>query len=229
MWVLFQVSLLSKKMLKILLILISSLVFADNSEHQVSFKTTKTQKVANDVMLVNMKIEQVDKNLDNLNASINKKTHQLENILKNLNVEFKTTNYYTSPQYYKKRIKNWRGVYSFSIESKNFTKLNTALKQLQNIANYQSLSFFVSDEKREQIYNQLLSKAILEHKQKAKNIASSFGAQEYSFKKTNFNTIKTYPQYERKMMLMSATSSSPSSSAGKSDVQININSTIELK
>ncbi len=167
-------------MLKILLLLLlSTVAFADDdnsNHHQIDFQTTESIKIDNDVMRVTMQIIVVDEDINTVTNSINKRSHTIKNIAQNFNVKLKTTNYHTNPQYHKKAIKNWRGIYAFSIESKNFEQVTKALKKLQKVANYQSVRFLVSTKKRQQAYNQLLVAAISAHQQRGKNIALNFGS-----------------------------------------------------
>ncbi len=67
-----------------------------------------------------------------------------------------------------------------------------------------SFSFTISDNKREEIRNELIKKAIEDAKQKAKLIAETSGQQLGKIKKIKYGTISTWnyePDYDRALMI----------------------------
>jgi predicted secreted protein len=222
------------KILTIILLFFSSFVLADDDEkgHSVSFNTKHQQEVENDLMIVNLQIEYSHKDNQHVIDYINHNSSKIKTIVDQIfEIEMQTTGYNIYPQYKNNKIKSWRGNYNVKLKSKNFSKLTNTLTKLQNYANYNGVSFAISPELRQQLTDKMIEDAIVKHREKAQNIASSFGVKKYKFKTTNINTGGNFYPMRVEMAKASFASydSTPSFGSGKSNISININSTIVLE
>ena len=195
--------------------------------HSIYFSVNESQRVDNDLVSITFRYVAQAATAELVMQSINQKMQAAIQVLKRFpKMETQTSQYQVRPIYNKQQIiTHWQGQQNLTISTANQAGLPKLLAQLQPYLNYQSMRFHVSEETQKFIKNNLLKKALTNYQEKAKYIASSFGATHYQLLETRIDTPNLPVPYINNVMRSANVMSEaaiPVMEAGKSDVKVQI-------
>ncbi|WP_130536612.1 SIMPL domain-containing protein [Thiomicrorhabdus indica] len=202
--------------------------------HQVNFSYEEVMQLENDLMELQFAAIAEGESSADVSLKINKMMQKAKTILQNADVEsLQTGNYQVSPVYGKNRvISHWRGQQTLTLSAKTDANLDKVLTQLQQPLAFQSMSFTLSNEKRQKAEATLLKTVIEGYQAKASVIAKGFGHQNYRLIKTDIQPHASAPvvRYKTPMVMEArvASSSAPYQEQGNSDVRVRITGSLLL-
>lgn len=219
------------------LLLISPVSFADNHQLQlgiVNLDASAIQDVENDELVARLQVIEDGRDPAQLTNLVNQKTALVLDAVKNFkDIEAKTTSYNTRPIYDDGKIKSWQVSQQLTLETGNFDQMSQFIADINSLANIQGMQFQVSDEKAEQVKQDLVKQAITKFKDKAKLIANEFDRGGYELVNLSIdgNYFRPTPVMERAVM-MSADSMSKGAPAalagGSNEVSVTVRGSIQL-
>lgn len=209
-------------------------VQADSDSHydRIQFLATQRESVSNDTMHVTLGASGESSDPAELAARINDAMNWALGIAKGYaGVTVGTGNYQTYPVYEKTVLKRWRARQNLELQGKDSRLLGRLVGELQARLQVQSMSFSVSDEKRNGIENRLISQALDAFKKRADLIVNNLRATGYRIVDININTSSPRPPIPYPVGMMAAQSKSGSPvavEAGESEIGVTVSGTIEL-
>ena len=201
---------------------------------QVSFQVEVGRDVENDrviaVLSVTAEALQPAKLADTINSTMN---WALEQTRANQSVKTRSGAYQTYPVYEDRKIVRWRGRQELQLKSRDVDQLSQLVGILQNRLQMHSLQFSVSPDKRRQVEEELTEQALKAFQQRAEIIRRSLGAQGYSLKEVNVNTVgqdRPVPivRAEAASMLSRSDVRPPAMEQGTSRVSVQVRGSIRL-
>lgn len=212
-------------------------VYADSDElrgHSVNFQVNEQINAENDMLKLSLKSVQEAPNsqlvIDQINREMGQALQQLEALgLNKEQLQLNSGNYQINPVYNKQRIiSHWRGQQTLDIEVYDLSLVSKVLAAAQKHLSYQSMQFALSNDRRQQLSQQLLVKALKRYRAQAELIAKEFDAQSYQLKQTNINSARAIPiarmAYAAAPAAMEMADAAVAS--GSSDVQITVSGTL---
>lgn len=207
----------------------------ETNGHTVYFTVSESERIENDVASVTFHTIVQAPNADLVMQEINKKMQAARLALKGFSdLELQTSQYQVNPSYNKNQvITHWQGLQSLTIRTENQAGLPKLLETVQPYLSYQSMRFYVSDKTQQHTKKQLLNKALKNYQVKAKQIANSFGAQQYQLIETRIDAPNLTTHYANNYLRSSSAnimsdSVAPVIETGKSEVHVNITGKIVL-
>lgn len=206
---------------------------SSDTNHRVHFEIQQKTQVDNDELIIRFNSVAKGGSAQEVTRDINRTMQSAMRVLQKYpQIISKTEHYSVYPVYVKQTIKNWRGKQVLSLAMKNDPDLLKAVERIQDILNYQSMHFSVSEQRREQVLKKLQSQAIAKFRQQAQSIADDFGAQ--SFQITNTQIRQNQPLIQPRAVMAQAdvasfaTRSAPVIESGQSEITISLNGSMIL-
>lgn len=219
------------------LLLFSPLSYADNHQLQlgiVNLDANAIQDVENDELVTRLQVIEEGRDPAQLTNLVNQKTALVLDAVKNFkDIQAETSSYHTRPIYDDGKIRSWQVSQQLTLETGNFDKMSQFVADINSLAIIQGMQFQVSDEKAEQVKQDLLKQAINKFQAKAKLIASEFDRSGYELVNLSIdgNYFQPTPVMERAVM-MSADSMSKGApaalAAGSNEVSVTVRGSIQL-
>ena len=148
-------------------------------------------------------------------------------------IKLQTLGYQTSPRYQQQRLIGWRVKQSLRLQSQNGEKLSRLISRLQSKLALESISYSISDERRRQVEESLISRALEAFQKRAQLITEQLGRKSYRLVEVHIHNSSQPVQPLRMragMMSMEATSrAAPSLEAGSQTLRVEVNGRIELQ
>lgn len=218
-------------------LIVSSQAWADednNRFNRISFAETVSETVSNDQVTVHFLARAQNQDPDTVAREINQKMEQAKRILdRTSGLQIQTGNYRIHPVYDKNRkIQDWQGQQSLSIETQNTPGLAEILADLQTLLNYNGMQFSVSRQQTEHVMSQLLKRGIQAYRDKAKQIARAFGKEAFNITETHIeNTMPPVLYRQPRALAMTAmkAESAPVMEAGQSDIRLTISGVVTIR
>jgi predicted secreted protein len=142
-----------------------------------------------------------------------------------------TGGYQTYPVYKDNVLKGWRGEQSLELEGRDSRAMSRLVGELQEKLQVKSMSFTVSDEKRTEVENRLISRALDAFKARAAIVVGNLHAKGYRIVDLTISTSSQRPPVPYpagRMVAAMQAESRVAVEAGESDVSVSVSGTIEL-
>jgi len=147
-------------------------------------------------------------------------------------MDVRTGNFSLYPRYGKDgKINGWQGSTELVLEGKDFPRITAAAGKIQTLT-LGNVGFALSREQRAKVEGDAQAKAIEGFKQKASEVAKSFGFSGYTLREVSVNANDQGPVRPRVMAMeaKSAMSDSPIPvEAGKASVLVNVSGSVQMK
>ena len=142
-----------------------------------------------------------------------------------------TGSFTTHPVYQKQTITRWRSRQNIQITSMQAAKLSQLLGKLQQYVQLENIQYQVSDQKRQQTENDLISKALKNFQQRAELVTSGLGRDKYRIVDMTVSTQNHIPRpmATRAVSAMAEAAVAPAIQAGKQKVEVTVSGKIELQ
>ena len=200
--------------------------------NQISLDATASAEVENDTMIASLYVQQEGANASELGSQVNSKINwALEQLKSHHNIKVETESYSTSPVYKKNQIIAWRVRQTIKLESKDMALLSELIGELQAQLNLDGISFDVSREKREQLTEDLIDKALAAYSARAKQIANNLQHDSYKIVNIHVSTSSISPRNNYRsggVMMAESAVVAPDFSGGERTLSVRVNGTIEL-
>lgn len=207
-----------------------------NRFNQIDIAADASREVQNDLMFATLFVEATDPNPTALAAMLNKTTNDALKIAP----EFKATkmrsgSYQTFPQSDRAgKITGWRGRAEVKLEGRDFREIGNLIGRLQQSMQLGGITFGVSPELRRQSQDELITEAIAAWRARGDLVRQSIGGRAVKIRRMSVTTGSGAGP--RPMIAMRAADSSmtasapaPQFEAGTSQIQVNVQGTIEVE
>ena len=195
----------------------------------ISFSTEVTKEVDYDVMEVTLFIKDENKNLKELNQTINQKANAaLEVIKKQSAVEIKKNARNTQVRYDDKgKQAGWAERADLVLESKDFVALSQVISDLNDTFAIADVMQKLSKEATAKFEDEMMKSALAQFQHKAQLIQTSLNAKGYEILNLNLDSRNELPYFEGRMMPLAKASAFVSENAD--EVNLDSHSKAELK
>ena len=195
----------------------------------ISFSTEVTKEVDYDVMEVTLFIKDENKNLKELNQTINQKANAaLEVIKKQGAVEIKKNTRSTQVRYDSKgKQSGWIERADLVLESKDFVALSQVISDLNDTFAIADVMQKLSKEATAKFEDEMMKSALAQFQHKAQLIQTSLNAKGYEILNLNLDSRNELPYFEGRMMPLAKASAFASENAD--EVNLDSHSKAELK
>lgn len=203
---------------------------ADETEKNViSFSTEVTKDVDYDVMEVTLFVKEENKNLKELNQTINQKVNAALEVLKKQSaVEVKKNTRSTQVRYDSKgKQSGWIERADLVLESKDFVVLSQVISDLNDTFAITDVVKKLSKEAAVKFEDEMIKSALAQFQHKAQLIQTSLNAKGYEVVNLNLDSRNEMPYFDRRMMPVAKMNSFSSEAAD--EVNLDNNGKAELK
>ena len=203
---------------------------ADETEKNViSFSTEVTKDVDYDVMEVTLFVKEENKNLKELNQTINQKVNAALEVLKKQSaVEVKKNTRSTQVRYDSKgKQSGWIERADLVLESKEFVVLSQVISDLNDTFAITDVVQKLSKEAAVKFEDEMIKSALAQFQHKAQLIQTSLNAKGYEVVNLNLDSRNEMPYFDRRMMPVAKMNSFSSEAAD--EVNLDNNGKAELK
>ena len=203
---------------------------ADETEKNViSFSTEVTKDVDYDVMEVTLFVKEENKNLKELNQTINQKVNAALEVLKKQSaVEVKKNTRSTQVRYDSKgKQSGWIERADLVLESKAFVVLSQVISDLNDTFAITDVVQKLSKEAAVKFEDEMIKSALAQFQHKAQLIQTSLNAKGYEVVNLNLDSRNEMPYFDRRMMPVAKMNSFSSEAAD--EVNLDNNGKAELK
>jgi predicted secreted protein len=199
---------------------------------RVNLSADANTQVENDTLVAILYNQREGINLSDLANEVNKIITKAVTTSKKVSaVEVQTLGYQTFPLYDKQRLSGWRVRQSIRLESQDSAQLGKLIGDLQSTLAVESINYSVSPEKIREVQEKLITEAINLFNQRAKLITDQFGRSNFRLVEININTAGApiRPMQMRSTTMAMEAVAAPTIEAGKQDIRITVNGTIEMQ
>lgn len=218
----------------IVLLLIHPICWAEDAPshyNRISLQAEASAEVDNDQLVAVLYRQKEGQDSASLASEINRNMQWAMDLAgKVKGIKAQTLDYRTTPVYRKNTASGWRVSQSLRLESSDHRALSHLIGQLQTRLAVQSMSYQVSERKRQQAEEQLITEALARFQSRAKLVARQLGRKDYRLVQLDVNTNDTAapPMPKTRMMAASAVSNTPRLEAGTSEVRVRVRGSVEL-
>ena len=202
---------------------------------QLTFQTGVKEEIQNDEVRASLYKKAQATDSKTLATTLNTSINNAMKIAKRYpTVTVSTGQQRTYPRYDKNdKIIGWTGQANIDLKSTDFAATSQLIADLQETLVMDNLNFGVSDIKKDELEQKLMTNASRAFQQQAKNLTRAWDARGYRVVNVNLNTGSNYPRPMYSAMSMkaeAADASVPSQSfeSGNSTISVTANGTIEL-
>jgi len=204
----------------------------DNVYNRVRLQAQQLEAVSNDTMHVTLNTFGEAREPARLATGINEDMEWALGIARRQQgITSRTGGYQTYPVYKDNVLKGWRGEQSLELEGKDIRAMSRLVGELQGKLQVKSMSFSVSDAKRTEVENRLISRALDAFKARAAIVVDNLHATGYRIVEMTISTASQRPPAPYPVARMATTMQAESRvavEAGESDVSVMVSGTIEL-
>lgn len=206
-----------------------------SQRNRASFNVEVTREIANDWATARLSVSAEGKDPAVIADEVNRQMAAAVKTAKRASgVTVESGAYVTHPVYSSNRIVRWRAQQEIRLESADVDQLSELIGQLQSDQVVLSgIDFSVKRETREKLEGELVEEALAAFQARAALIAKGMGARDWSLVEMHVGQTNQGrpPHMMRGQMSRSSMSEAapPSFEAGTSDLQVNVNGTVELE
>ena len=199
---------------------------------RINLSTDANTQVDNDTLVAILYTQREGTDLPKLANEVNTAVSKaVTTSKKSPGIDVQTLAYQTIPLYDKQRLSGWRVRQSIRLESQDSTQLSKLIGALQSKLAVESMNYSVSPQKIREVEDKLITDAIDAFTKRAKLITQQFGRSNYRLVEIHISTAGTpvRPVQMRSTALAMEAVAAPVIEAGKQDIRITINGTIEMQ
>ncbi len=206
---------------------------AADPRNRASFQVVVTREVENDWATARLSAMAEGQDPARLAAEVNERIERaLATAKKEKGVEVESGGYVTQPVYDANRIVRWQAWQEIRLESSDVDRLSKLIGQLQGAElTLAGIEFSVKRETREALQNDLTLEALRAFRARADLITKGMGSPAWSLVSMSVGQGGSQPRYHAMRAeadIASMKAAAPAFEAGKSELQITVDGTIEL-
>jgi predicted secreted protein len=223
-----------RTLLFVVLLLSCQLAWSDAADHynRITFQSDAAREVSNDLLIARMSVEINDKRpaliAQKINATLNT---ALKKAAAFGTVKTSTGDQNTEAVYGKKnQLIGYRGHAELRLESRDFDASSELISQLQATMQLAGIDFSIAPETRKQVEGALIAEAIDAYKKRAEAMRGFLNGSAYKLVRLDINHSSNnfQDEYGNTRLLFRNRESKPTLAGGKSEVHVQITSTIEI-
>jgi len=202
------------------------------SYDHINLSVSATDEIENDTLVAQLYVQKEGK----IASQLAKQTNQdiewaVQKAKQTANIDVQTLDYQTYPTYRKQSQDGWRVRQSLRLTSQDTLALSQLIGELQQRLMIENIRYKISQKRRNEAENRLISQAISAFKDRAKLISAAWGRTNYRLVRMDINRSGrvVQPMYRQEAVMASADVGSPTLETGKQTVQITASGTIELQ
>jgi predicted secreted protein len=200
---------------------------------QINLSAVASQETDNDTLVAVLSAQKEGGDPAALSDGVNQLIGQaLSQAKQQPEIKVQTLGYQTSPIYQQQRLSGWRVKQSLRLESRNSERLSQLLSSLQGTLALESITYEVSDERRQAVEEALIKQALAAFQQRAELITHQLGRRSYRLVEMsirNSDQPVRPMQMRASMMTMESAVAMPQLEAGSQTLRVEINGRIELQ
>lgn len=203
---------------------------------QYTLQASAEGEVANDLMIVRLKVEHEDSDASKLAHKVNTDMQwALDQLKETPSITAKTENYSTYPKLEQQHIAGWHSTQTLTLSGSDFDAIKASVQILQSKLQVLGMSFGPSDETRRKAEDALINQALDNLKHRAELVRENMGAARYRIMQININTGGRQAgraRMDTEMMTMARSArveTAPAVAGGESKISVNINGQIQLQ
>lgn len=200
---------------------------------QINLSAVASQETDNDTLVAVLSAQKEGSDPAALSDGVNRLIGQaLSQAKQQPEIKVQTLGYQTSPIYQQQRLSGWRVKQSLRLESRNSERLSQLLSGLQGTLALESISYAVSDERRQAVEEALIKQALEAFQKRAELITHQLGRQSYRLVEMSISNSDqpVRPMRMRaSMMTVESAVAMPQLEAGSQTLRVEINGRIELQ
>ncbi len=199
---------------------------------RISFTENASTEVDNDLLVAVLFVQREGKRADHLAEEVNELVNRaVDKAKSSKGIKVQTLSYRTNAVYRKSNISGWRVHQSIRLESRNSQLLGTLIAELQKNLSVKSIGYQVSEEKRREHTDRLITRALENFRKRAQAITAAMGKKGYKVVNLSINSNGHNPAPVARSMMMDAASIKLAPArieAGTQRLQVTVNGQIEL-
>jgi predicted secreted protein len=199
---------------------------------RINLSADANTQVDNDTVVATLYVQREGVDLTKLANEVNSVISKaVSTSKKSSSIDVQTLAYQTFPLHDKQRLTGWRVRQSIRLESQDSAQLSKLIGALQSTLAVESMNYSVSPQKTREVEDKLITEAIDAFTNRANLITRQFGRSNYRLVEIHINTGSTpiRPMQMRSTALAMEAVAAPTIEAGKQDISITINGTIEMQ
>ena len=200
--------------------------------NRINLSVSATDEIGNDTLVAQLYIQKegrvASQLADETNRDIEWAIQQAKQVPA---ITVQTLDYHTSPTYHKQSQTGWRVRQSLRLTSQDTLAMSQLIGKLQQRLLVDSIRYKISQKKRDEAENRLITQAITAFKERATLASRAWEHTTYRLVRMDINTSgSAMPRiYKQRAMMESDALSAPALEAGKQTVRITATGTIELQ
>jgi predicted secreted protein len=206
---------------------------AHDGYNRVGLSASASMEVENDTLVAVLYTQKEGSNTSKLSKAVNRSITEAVEMAKKLpNIKVQTLEYSTNPVYKRNILNGWRVRQSIRLESKDSTALSDLIGTLQKKLKVSHISYSISPERRKEVEEQLIAKAIAAFNHRAELVAKAMDRNGFRLIQIQVNTSGMAPRpYPMRAMAMEAkiADAGPALEGGTQRVTVSVNGSVELK
>ncbi len=200
--------------------------------NRINLSVSATAEIENDTLVAQLYVQKEGRDASQLTKQTNQDIDWAIQQAKQIpGITVQTLDYHTSPTYRKQSQDGWRVRQSLRLTSQDALVMSQLVGTLQQRLMVDHIGYKISQKKRDEAENRLITQAISAFKTRAKLISTAWEQPSYRLVSMNVNTSgrTVQPMFKQRAMMMSEASSAPALERGKQTVQVTARGTIELQ
>jgi predicted secreted protein len=200
----------------------------------ISIQAQRSMEVDNDLMYAELSVEIEGKEPAMLAGKINEvMTWALSEARKSDTIDVMSGNYYVHAVYDNNKITHWRANQILNLKSKDVTGMTRLIGILQGRMMMKSMGFGISSQKKDEIENELITKALDAFKERATIVTGSLQAKGYRIVNISIDTPGAEgpprPLMRAMAMAMEGVVAAPAVEPGMSNITVVVSGAIQLQ
>ncbi len=218
----------------LLLCLFISPAFAGDKKttyDHINLSVSTTDEIENDTLVVQLYTQKEGQIASNLAKQVNQDIKWAVQQAKQVpNITVQTLDYHTTPTYHKQSQDGWRVKQSLRLTSQDTVAISQLIGELQQHLMIENIRYKISQKRRSEAENRLITQAIDAFKARAKLISKTWEHSNYRLVQMDINTSgrAVQPMFRAQASMEINAVNAPPLEAGKQTIQVTASGTIEL-
>jgi len=199
--------------------------------NRINLSVNASDEIENDTLVAQLYAQKEGQIASHLAKEINRDVEWAIQQAKQVpGITVQTLDYHTSPTYHKQSQNGWRVRQSLRLTSQDTLAMSQLIGELQQRLMIENIRYKISQKRRDDAENRLITQAIAAFKARAAGITKSWGHTNFRLVHMDINTSgrEVRPMFRQEALMQSAASTPPALETGKQTVQVTANGTIEL-
>jgi len=204
---------------------------AEQHYNRINLSVSATDEIENDTLVAQLYVQKEGQIASHLAKQTNRDIDWAIQQTKQIpGITVQTLDYHTSPIYHKQSQNGWRVRQSLRLTSQNTLVMSQLIGELQQRLMVDNIRYKVSQKRRDEVENKLITQAITAFKARAKLTSKAWEHANFRLVHMDINTSgrAIQPAFRQRVTMASDASNAPAIEAGKQTIQVTASGVIEL-